>query len=465
MIPMQNFSVLPLSSDLKTVVMELGFETMTEIQERAIPPLLEGRDVIGRSKTGSGKTAAFGLPILNALNTETRVVQALVLCPTRELCAQVARELRRLGRRFAGLQVLVLSGGTPGRPQAEALYRGAHIAVGTPGRVLDHLLRENFDPSTLKTLVLDEADRMLDMGFANEMEALMERLPEARQTVLFSATYPPEIQKISRAYQKNPLLIEVADPVDAPSAIQQVVFNVEKDAKVEAAIEVLKACRRGSALIFCNQKATVAEVAKEFTRAGLNAGAIHGDLEQAERDQILALFRNGSRPFLVATDVAARGIDIPDLPLVINFDLANTVETYTHRIGRTGRAGKSGTAITLANASERLRLYDFSRELKTPIEDGTINDLKFLRDAVPAAQTAMQTLWISGGRKDKVRPGDILGALTGEAGGLDANHVGKIEIHDHHAFVAVAKDVAEKAARCLQNGRIKNRKFLVRLVN
>ena len=460
---MQSFTDLAITPELKAVVQELGFESMTEIQARAIPPLLEGRDVLGQSKTGSGKTAAFGLPILNELNTEYRTLHALVLCPTRELCAQVARELRRLGRRLTGLQVLVLAGGVPGRPQAEALRKGVHIAVGTPGRVLDHLLRRNFDPSGIKLLVLDEADRMLDMGFANEMEALMGHIPQERQTVLFSATFPPEIKAISRAYQKDPIRIVVEDKSEEKSSIRQIAVNVDGDGKIKAAINILKGFRNTSVLVFCNFKATVASLAKDFEKVGFSAAALHGDLEQVERDEILALFRNGSRRVLVATDVAARGLDIPELPLVINFELSKTVETYTHRIGRTGRAGRTGIAMTLATPDERLRLYEFSRDLNTVIEDAELGASNFPREAEATVQ--MQTLWISGGRKEKVRPGDILGALTGELGQLDAKKEKKIEIHDHHAYVAVAKDVASDVVARLQGGRIKNRKFLIRILS
>lgn len=459
-----EFSSLPLSADLRETVRELGFEKLTPIQAASIPVLLEGRDLVGQSKTGSGKTAAFGLPILERIQLEPRDVQALILCPTRELCTQVARELRRLGRRLPGLQTLILCGGTPGRPQAEALRKGAQIVVGTPGRVLDHIRRRSLTLGYVKTLVLDEADRMLDMGFEEEMSVIMDEAPKTRQTIFFSATFPQEIERMSAAYQIDPEVVKIEAGKEEKPLIEQVVFDAELDQKYTTLVRVLKHYGAQSTIVFCNQKATAAELGVSLSAEGISCGAIHGDLEQEERDKVLALFRNGSRRLLLATDVAARGLDIPDLDLVINFDLPHELDSYIHRIGRTGRAGKSGTAVSIATARERMRLYDFGKETGILVQQGELSKVSF--SGGPAAMAAeMQTLWISGGRKEKVRPGDILGALTGEAGGLKGTSVGKIEIHDHHAFVAVERAIAKSVVQKLQGAKIKGRKFLVRIVD
>jgi len=457
-----DFASLPLSSDLQTVVGELGFASLTPIQAAAIPPLLAGRDLVGQSKTGSGKTAAFALPILQNLDMATRDLQAVVLCPTRELCAQVAREIRALGRRHAGLQVLVLAGGTPLRPQANALYRGAHIAVGTPGRVLDHLEKRTLSLRGVRTFVLDEADRMLDMGFQDEMDAILAAAPLPRQMVFFSATLPPTFAELSGRHQTDPVRVTIeSEPEQAPD-IRQLRVEAEQADKLAALTWVLAAHPHESALVFANMKVTVAEVCNALASAGVSVAALHGDLEQFDRDQVLARFRNRSARVLVATDVAARGLDVKDLDLVVNYDLPPQPETYVHRIGRTGRAGRSGVAVSIC----------------TPREDRKVEAIVALTGAVlervtppaeaPAAPVAraaaMDTIQISGGRKDKVRPGDILGALTGDAGGLPASDVGKIEIHDHFSYVAVSATVSARAVRSLSEGKIKGRKFLARIV-
>ena len=458
-----EFSSLPLSADLLEVVKELGFEKLTPIQAASIPLLLEGKDLVGQSKTGSGKTAAFGLPILEQIQLEPRDVQALILCPTRELCTQVARELRKLGRRLPGLQILILCGGLPGRPQADALRKGAQIVVGTPGRVLDHIRRRNLTLGYVKTLVLDEADRMLDMGFEEEMSVIMDEAPRTRQTIFFSATFPQEIEKMSAMYQTNPEHVKIEKQKEEKPSIEQFVYDAELEEKYTTLVRVLKHHRADSTIVFCNQKATAGELAASLTKEGISCGAIHGDLEQDERDKVLALFRNGSRRLLLATDVAARGLDIPDLDLVINFDLPHDLDSYIHRIGRTGRAGKTGTAVSIATARERMRLYDFGKETGVMVQQGELSKASFASGANIAAE--MQTLWISGGRKEKVRPTDILGALTGEAGGLKGTSVGKIEIHDHYAYVAVERTLAKSVVQKLQGAKIKGRKFLVRIVD
>ena len=460
-----DFSELALSPALLAVVEELGFQKMTPIQAQTVPVLLEGKDLVGQSRTGSGKTAAFALPILERLNLQTREIAALVLCPTRELSAQVAREIRRLGRRHAGLAVLVLGGGEPIGRQKSALEKGAHIAVGTPGRVLDLLRRRSLRVHRVGTVVLDEADRMLDMGFQDDMEKILKALPEKRQTVFFSATYPSSIAELCEKHQKDPVFVKVEAEPEQAAEITQLVIPVEAEQKIGALRWVLASYPHESALVFANLKVTVAEIAKVLGEAGVSADSLHGDLEQYDRDKVMAKFRNASTRVLVATDVAARGIDIENLDLVVNFDLPSQPDIYVHRIGRTGRAGKVGLAISLRTSRDDGKvaaIEQFTGQKLTVTE----------REMVPRGEKAaiaktlerdakMATLRISGGRKEKVRPGDILGALTGEAGGLSAADVGKIEIHDHFSYVAVSKSVSRDAQQSLSAGKIKGRKFNV----
>lgn len=456
-----------LSPKLLEVVAALGFKEPTPIQEQGIPVLLKGEDLIGQSQTGSGKTAAYALPILHKIQLEPRETQALILCPTRELAAQVARDIRRLGRNYQGLQVLVVAGGEPARPQREALARGVHIVVGTPGRILDHLSRGNLSMTYLNTLVLDEADRMLDMGFEQQVSEILQETPSTRQTAFFSATFPAQIETWSRKYQIKPVHIKIEDQKVESPAISQFVLAADDVAEKPRLLLRLLQTMPGSAIVFCNQKITVAEQIDQLTSNQISAVALHGDLEQHDRNRVLAMFRNGSRRVLIATDVAARGLDIADLDMVICYDVPHEAEAYTHRIGRTGRAGKTGMAISLANFPERQRLSEFCASEDCKITLVTLEQLQKQRSKPEAtgAPAGMQTLFISGGRKDKLRPGDVLGALTGEAGELKASDIGKIEIHDIFSYVAVVKPLAALAAQRLNSGKIKGRKFLVKLVD
>ena len=452
---------------------ELGFQSLTPIQEQALPSLLAGKDLIGQSKTGSGKTAAFTLPILqklslSKLNLQKQVApHALVLCPTRELCNQVAREIRKLGRRHMGLQVLPLSGGQPIGPQIRALESGVHILVGTPGRVLDHLGKGTLDLSTISTLVLDEADRMLDMGFEEEMRNIFDHLPAERQTVLFSATFPKSIESLSRNYQRNAVRVTIEDTGIAPTIRQAYCEIAPSNDKVKGVLWALGHYEPATSIIFCNFKASVVELSEALKQNGVSTAGLHGDLEQPERDSIMAKFRNHSTRVLIATDVAARGIDIADLDLVINFEIPKQPEIYVHRIGRTGRAGKTGAAVTLALTHEVNRIEAIGKTTGSVIDKldpGDLISVSFeeLRSYLHQ-ESRMETLFISGGRKNKVRPGDILGALTGETGGLQADDVGKIEIHDFFSYVAVSKKVAKVALYRLREGRIKGRRFRIEM--
>ena len=476
--PSRPFHSLPLSAQLLSVVEELGYQALTPIQAQSIPHLLAGRDVIGQSKTGSGKTAAFTLPILEKiakLNLDLQrqpQLQALILCPTRELCTQVAREIRKLGRKHMGLQVLLLTGGTPLGPQAHAIEKGVHLVVGTPGRVLDHLEKKSLDLSRVHTLVLDEADRMLDMGFQDEMEVILKDLPTDRQTIFFSATFPKSIESMSERYQKDALRITIENEEVTTLPIEQKYAELELDdpeylftEKLKLLLWLLAHYQPDSSIVFVNFKATAAELSAELKRLGISCDCLHGDLEQAERDSVMAKFRNQSIRLLVATDVAARGIDIEDLDIVFNFDLPQKTDIYVHRIGRTGRAGKAGLAISLIIPKELTKIEAIQNSTDTQIEkievaslhDYSANELK----KEVKLEAKMATLFIAAGRKNKMRPGDILGALTGDAGSLKGEDIGKIEIHDFFSYVAISKKLARVALQRLQDGRIKGKRVRV----
>ncbi len=462
-----EWAALSLSPALAGVISELGFEKLTSIQAASLPPLLSGLDLIGQSATGSGKTVAFALPLLERLDLGARELQGLVLAPTRELAAQVARELRKLGRRQPGLSVALLSGGEPVREQTRTLERGAHLAVGTPGRVLDHLNRRTLRVHRVATIVLDEADRMLDMGFKPDIEKVLKALPSTRQVVLFSATFPASIRELSQKYQKSPVSVRVDAPLEGKPDIVELVLRTSAENKLEALCWALAEHPHESALVFANQKLTVAKLESALRARGLDVSSLHGDLEQRDRDRVMAKFRNGSIRILLATDVAARGIDLDSLSLVVNLDLPNQPEVYVHRIGRTGRAGKSGLAISLCAPSDEPKLRaieELTGRSLTPVRAEGRSATRAEAPKKAGSSAPMDTLRLSGGRKDKLRAGDILGALTGEAGGLQGTDVGKIEIHDHFSFVAVAKAVSQKALASLREGRIKGRRFRVELV-
>ena len=455
------FSTLHLKPPMLKNLASLGYAAMTPIQAHSLPLILAGKDVIARAKTGSGKTAAFGIGLLSQLEVASPAVQALVLCPTRELADQVGKELRRLARFTENIKVLTLCGGVPFGPQLSSLEHGAHIVVGTPGRTLDHLRRGSLQLAGLKTLVLDEADRMLDMGFQDEIGALIAAAPKKRQTLLFSATYPAEIVAMSAAIQHEPHEVSV-DEIHQEGAIEQLLFEVDKDHRSAAVPRLLGHYRPESTLVFCNTRADCQELADELVGQGFSALAIHGELEQRERDQVLLRFANRSASVLVATDVAARGLDIKDLPAVINYELPRDPEIYIHRIGRTGRAGEQGLALSLVTPQEGRRVQAIENSLGTGIPRGDLDTLSVtsVRPTVPP----MVTLCIDGGRKNKLRPGDILGALTGE-GGMAGSEVGRIDIFDFHAYVAIMRSSADQALACLGRNRIKGRFFKVRTIS
>jgi len=452
-----NFEHLDLPKSQLQNLEQLGYHSMTPIQEEALPLGLGGHDLIAQAKTGSGKTAAFGIPMLNKLDMANKAVQGLVICPTRELSNQVAEELRRLARFQANIKIIVLSGGIPMRPQISSLEHGAHIVVGTPGRLKDHIQKNNLDISNIHTLVLDEADRMLEMGFKEEMIDIIGYTPHTRQTLLFSATFPDDIEYISRRFQKNPMQVAVESHHDADS-IEQFFYMCQHKDKLASLVRILSVNEFEHAMIFCNTKALVQEVIDFLKGKNFDAVALHGDMEQREREQILIRFKHHSTNFLVATDVAARGLDIEALPAVINYELPRNQETYTHRIGRTGRAGLEGKAISLFTEKERYKLDHLSSYQGHALEYESIERLPQSRSN--RVQPEFVTLYISGGRKDKVRRGDILGAITKQIG-LDGKHVGKIDVVDHSSYVAIERGYEAEVVRGLNQNKIKGRKFKV----
>jgi ATP-independent RNA helicase DbpA len=455
---MNDFAKLPLSPAMITNLDAMGYTTMTPVQAESIPHVLQGEDVLAQAKTGSGKTAAFGIGALHRLKTAQFDVQTLVLCPTRELSEQVSQEMRRLARFVDNIKILTLCGGAPMKPQILSLEHRAHIVVGTPGRIGDHLRRKTLDLRRLTTLVLDEADRMLDMGFEKEINEIASYVPKKRQTLLFSATFSQPIRELSRRFQHNAREVTV-ESQHAQSVISQRFFQVDWEEKLSATASILWTYKPESTLIFCNTKQQCRDLHEALTRQMFYALTINGDLDQKERTEMLTLFANGSTSVLIATDVAARGLDIKDLSAVINFDMPFEPEVYVHRIGRTGRAGKDGLAFSLLTAKETHRLDDINRFQSSKFR---VESTRSLVKHGESPKPPMMTISISGGRKAKIRPGDILGALTGE-GGIEGRSVGKIDIFEHFAYVAVDRAVAHAALGALMSIRVKGKRFIARL--
>ncbi len=452
------FSSLPLKPALLENIESLGYTQMTPIQAESLPHILEGKDVIAQAKTGSGKTACFGIGMLSRLDLSSFKVQAMVVCPTRELADQVCKEIRRLARFTQNIKVLALCGGVPFGPQADSLRHGVHIVVGTPGRLQEHLRKRSLRLSNLKVLVLDEADRMLDMGFEEAVTEVISQAPTHRQTLLFSATFPDPIRELSQKFQFKPVTVSI-DEQHHVDVIEQLFYQVDKGRRPNALGYLLSYFRPESTVVFCNTKKDCHDISNALANSGFSVQALHGDLEQKDRDQVLVRFANKSCSILVATDVAARGLDIKDLQAVINYELPWDPEIYVHRIGRTGRAGNKGLALSLCIEQELNRAKAIEDYQNSTIKWDDVAPFKM--DKEHRLEPPMISIWIGGGRKDKVRPGDILGALTGESG-IPGSEVGKIDIFDNHAFVAVKREFADKAISCLRNGKVKGRSFNVR---
>jgi ATP-independent RNA helicase DbpA len=431
---------------------------MTPIQAQSLPKILQGKDLLAQAKTGSGKTVAFGIGILHTIDVALYQTQALVICPTRELANQVSKELRQLARAIPNTNILTLCGGKPLGPQLASLERNPHIVVGTPGRLLKHIEKNTLRLNQLKTLVLDEADRMLDMGFLEDIMRILDTVPKQKQTLLFSATYPDEIQNISKKIQNNPIDVRV-ESLHKNSKIKQVFYEIEKGERTKVLISVLEHYRPESSLVFCNRKQQCQELANELWKQGFHALALHGDLDQKDRDQVLVQAMNKSTSILVATDVAARGLDIKNLDAVIVFELSPDPEVHIHRIGRTGRAENNGLALSLFMASESKKVIAIEDYQNIPATIHKPNTLKKRQNFT--LSPPMVSLNINGGRKEKVRAGDILGALTAKTT-LPGKQIGKIDIFDHFSYVAVERSIAKQAFTILADGKIKGRKFKVR---
>ncbi len=455
-----TFSTLPLNPATLENLTALGYLQMTPIQAASLPIALAGKDLIAQAMTGSGKTAAFALALLERLNPRRFAVQALVLCPTRELADQVSAEIRRLARAAENIKVVTLCGGVALRGQRASLEHGAHIVVGTPGRVMDHLERGYLNLEAMNTLVLDEADRMLDMGFFDDIVTVARQCPKQRQTLLFSATYPDGIEKLAQQFMREPVSVNVLAAA-SEKLIEQRFYEVTRANRYEAVALLLNHFRPVSTLAFCNTKLQCKELVAYLQAQGFSALALYGELEQRERDQVLAQFANRSCSVLVATDVASRGLDIERLEAVINVAITPDPEVHLHRIGRTGRAGESGLALSLASMNEmgsvgKIEQYQSHASVWHPLAELTPSGTGALRPP-------MVTLQIAGGRKEKIRPGDVLGALTADAG-YAREQIGKIVVTEYTTFVAVERDIALAAMQKLNDGKVKGRSVKVRLI-
>ena len=459
------FASLALDPTLLPGLDALGYTAMTPVQAQALPAILEGRDVIAQAPTGSGKTAAFGLGLLGKIDATIGGTQALVLCPTRELADQVGKHLRKLATGIPNLKLSVLCGGIPLGPQLASLTHAPHVVVGTPGRVLELVQKDALQLRGIHTLVLDEADRMLDMGFEEPIRALVKRTPKERQSLLFSATFPDAIRTLGNAMLRDALEVSI-DGGAKPTSIEERFFEAEPARRAPLLASLLMQFKPISTVVFCNMRKDTEEVVGSLAHYGFTALALHGEMEQRDRDEVLVRFANRSCNVLVASDVAARGLDIDDIGAVVNFELPTDADTYLHRIGRTGRAGRDGLAISLVAASERGRASLIEARL---LESGQGKPIRYERilpmDGKPAnaPQAAMTTLRIDAGRTDKLRPGDIVGALTGDAG-LAKDSIGKIDVYATRSYVAIVRSQAKHALERLRAGKIKGRKFRVNLL-
>lgn len=514
-----TFEEMCLDTRIMRAIAEMGFEQPSPIQAQSIPIAVEGKDMIGQARTGTGKTASFGIPMLQRINPKDKNLQAIVLCPTRELAIQSANEIRKLAKFLYGIKVLPIYGGQEISKQIRSLKGGVQIVIGTPGRVMDHLRRHTLKPQTVDIVVLDEADEMLNMGFREDIETILGQLPEERQTMLFSATMPKPILEIAKRYLHEPEIVKVIQKELTVPKIEQYYYEVNPRKKNEVLSRLLDIYDPSLSLVFCNTKRKVDELVADLKGRGYFAEGLHGDMKQSQRDRVMNGFRNGRTDILVATDVAARGIDVDDVEAVFNYDVPQDDEYYVHRIGRTGRAGREGRAFTLVVGKEIYKLKDIQRYCKTKIRRQpipSVNDVaaikveKLLEQAgeliatdglgrmmdlleeyldgsdysatemaaallaMQLGETSTQTLpkeefgdtgaepgmvrmFMNIGKKDRVRIGDILGAVAGESG-MEGALVGTIDMYDNFSFVEVPQEYAAAVLEAMNHSKIKGRR-------
>lgn len=514
-----TFEEMCLDTRIMRAIAEMGFEQPSPIQAQSVPIAVEGKDMIGQARTGTGKTASFGIPMLQRINPKDKNLQAIVLCPTRELAIQSANEIRKLAKFLHGIKVLPIYGGQEISKQIRSLKGGVQIVIGTPGRVMDHLRRHTLKPQTVDIVVLDEADEMLNMGFREDIETILGQLPEERQTMLFSATMPKPILEIAKRYLHEPEIVKVIQKELTVPKIEQYYYEVNPRKKNDVLSRLLDMYDPSLSLVFCNTKRKVDELVADLKGRGYFAEGLHGDMKQSQRDRVMNGFRNGRTDILVATDVAARGIDVDDVEAVFNYDVPQDDEYYVHRIGRTGRAGREGRAFTLVVGKEIYKLKDIQRYCKTKIRRQpipSVNDVaaikveKLLEQAgeliatdglgrmmdlleeyldgsdysatemaaallaMQLGETSTQTLpkeefgdtgaepgmvrmFMNIGKKDRVRIGDILGAVAGESG-MEGALVGTIDMYDNFSFVEVPQEYAAAVLEAMNHSKIKGRR-------
>ncbi len=461
------FADFDLNPALQTAIAELGWAAPTPVQAAVLPFALGGHDVAGQAPTGSGKTAAYGLALLQRLDLAEAAVQVLVLVPARELALQVRDALRQLGKNMPNLRVASYYGGHPMRDERKAMENQMpHVIVATPGRLLDHLEQRTFVPNQLKVLVLDEADKLLDLGFQEEMATIVGRLPQRRQTLLFSATMPDKVLALVRSHLARPKVVSVeGSTADAAALPESLVLRghvvAAADQKPAALFHVISQPDAGRSLVFANTRDRVEELTRFLRGRGVAAEALHGKMLQPERDKALMKLRNGSATALVATDVAARGLDVDDLDTVVQYDAPEQADTFQHRAGRTARAGAVGTAHLLVTPPEQAKLQSWPAA-------GTVQWARLVPPALPAAapkapRPSMVSLHVSAGKREKISAGDLAGAFVG-VGGLERDAVGRIEVFDHYSFVAVPEAQAEAVLANMQNAKVKGKKVKVAIV-
>ncbi|RXJ68137.1 ATP-dependent RNA helicase DbpA [Halarcobacter ebronensis] len=449
-----QFSSLKIKKEILEALDTLEYKSMTKVQGLSLPHTLEKKDVIVQSKTGSGKTLAFAIPVVNLLDIKKYRIQTLILAPTRELANQIADEIKKICRFIPNIKVLTLCGGVPFKPQVASLEHGAHIVVGTVGRVMQHIYETKIDLSNIENFILDEADKMLDMGFYEDIIKIVEVLPKQRQTMLFSATYEENIKELANSVLTNPLYIK-NEEVHKQDSIEQKFYKVEESNKLQSLLRLISYYKMESILIFCSTKLMCNELADDLSDAGVDSLILHSDLDQKLRDETVVLFSNGSYPILIATDIVSRGIDITDIKYVINYNIPKDETIYTHRIGRTARGEANGVSITLYSEDENYKV----KPIKEKFSDIEFNDIYNLEvDKISLPKPVFRTMMILGGKKQKLRAGDILGSLTADIG-LKKEDVGKINILDFVSYVAIKSEVFEATFNKLQKRKIKGKYF------